>query len=288
MNPTHSFFEGKSCVIVTDHAKEQAILPILQGVQGLNLTVVSNVKTDSLGTFSGEIERTNPPLETALQKANLALNFAKADFAFSSEGSFGPHPAMFFVPADQEWLVLKDLKSDKHWAVHHISTSTNFASLCPENWEAAVDFLKKIEFPSHGIIIKVKDKVTSSIKLIIKDIDKFSEIKDLFNTHQNQNEDSIILETDMRAHRNPTRMKVIAEAAEKLKLKLNSLCPSCYFPGFDVAEIEPGLPCAWCHTPTRLTFKSLYACQNCHHSIWQTFPNGITEADPGYCDHCNP
>lgn len=288
MNPTHSFFDGKACVIVTNHAKEQAILPILQGIQGLNLTVVSNVNTDALGTFSGEIERTNPPLETALQKANLALNFAKADFALSSEGSFGPHPAMFFVPADQEWLVLKDLKSDKYWAVHHISSNTNFASISPKNWEAAADFLKKVEFPSHGIILKVKDKVTSSIKLIIKDIDRFSEIEHFFHLHQTTEEDSIILETDMRAHRNPTRMKVIAEAAEKLKTKLNSLCPSCYFPGFDIVESEPGLPCAWCHTPTRLTFKSLYACQNCHHSIWQAFPNGITEADPGYCDHCNP
>jgi hypothetical protein len=67
MNSTHSFFDGKSCAIVTNHAKEQAILPVLQGVQGLNLTVVSNLITDALGTFSGEIERTNPPLETALQ-----------------------------------------------------------------------------------------------------------------------------------------------------------------------------------------------------------------------------
>jgi hypothetical protein len=270
------------------HEKDTVVVPVLQEVQGIKIQTASHLNTDSLGTFSGEIERQKDPLQTAVDKANLAIQVASADYALASEGSFGPHPSMFFIPADQEWLVLKDLKSDQYWAIHHISTNTNFDSIQPKNWDEVVGFLDKVQFPSHGIIAKVLDKVTSSIKLIIKDIDKFSEIKDLFNTHQNQNEDSIILETDMRAHRNPTRMKVIAEAAEKLKLKLNSLCPSCYFPGFDVAEIEPGLPCAWCHTPTRLTFKSLYACQNCHHSIWQTFPNGITEADPGCCDHCNP
>lgn len=288
MKSKQPFFSGKSCVFVTMHEKESAVLPILLGVQGIDIQTANHLNTDSLGTFSGEIERQKDPLQTAIDKADLAKQFASADLALSSEGSFGPHPSMFFIPADQEWLVLKDLKSDQYWAVHHISTDTNFNSIQPKTWDEIADFLTKIQFPSHGLIVKVLDKVTLSIDLIFKDIDLVSNLKEIYQTYHQIEQRTLVLETDMRAHRNPTRMKVIAEAAEKLKSKLNSLCPSCDFPGFDSVEVELGLPCAWCQAPTRLIYRSLLKCQSCNFNEWKLFPHGHSEADPGNCDHCNP
>jgi hypothetical protein len=288
MNSEEPFFSGKSCVFVTMHEKDTVVVPILQEVQGIKIQTASHFNTDSLGTFSGEIERQKDPLQTAVDKANLAHQVASADYALASEGSFGPHPSMFFIPADQEWLVLKDLKSDQYWAVHHISTNTNFNSIQPKNWDEVVGFLDKVQFPSHGIIAKVLDKVTSSINLILKDIENKSKLRELYQNYAFNEQYSFVLETDMRAHRNPTRMKVIAEAAEKLKSKLNSLCPSCNFPGFDTVEVELGLPCAWCKSPTRLIYRSLLKCQSCNFSEWKLYPQGVSEADPGTCDHCNP
>jgi hypothetical protein len=288
MKSNEPYFSGKICVFVTMHEKESAVLPSLDGVQGLNIQTIKHINTDILGTFSGEIERQKDPLQTAIDKAELAKQFASADLALSSEGAFGPHPSMFFIPADQEWLVLKDLKADKYWAIHHISTNTNFNSIQPKNWDEIADFLSKIQFPSHGIIIKVLDKVTSSIDLIFKDINLVSKLKEIYQTYHQVEQRTIILETDMRAHRNPTRMMVIAEAAEKLKSKLNSLCPSCAFPGFDTVEVESGLPCKWCKSPTRLIYRSLLRCQHCNFEDWKLFPQGSTEADPGNCDVCNP
>lgn len=288
MKTNTPYFSGKTCVFVTMHEKDSAVLPILQGIQGLDIQTINNLNTDFLGTFSGEIERQKAPLETAIDKANLGNQVASADFALSSEGSFGPHPSMFFIPADQEWLVLKDLKSDKYWAVHHISPNTNFSTITPNTWDEVTLFLSKVHFPSHGIIVKVLNNITSSIELIIKDLTKTSEIKEIFQSYSQNEQFKIVLETDMRAHRNPTRMKVIAETAEKLKSKLNSLCPSCSFPGFETVEVETGLPCGWCKSPTRLIYKSLLKCQNCNFQQWKLYPHGITEADPGNCDQCNP
>jgi hypothetical protein len=288
MKSEEPFFSGKSCVFVTMHEKDTVVVPVLQEVQGIKIQTASYLNTDSLGTFSGEIERQKDPLQTAVDKANLAHQFASADYALASEGSFGPHPSIFFIPADQEWLVLKDLKSDKYWAVHHISSNTNFSSTTPNKWDDVTAFLSKVHFPSHGIIVKVLNKVTSNIDLIIKDLTKTTEVKEIFQSYAQNEQLMIVLETDMRAHRNPTRMKVIAEAAEKLKSKLNSLCPSCNFPGFDTVEVELGLPCAWCKSPTRLIYRSLLKCQSCNFNEWKLYPQGVSEADPGTCDHCNP
>jgi len=44
----------------------------------------------------------------------------------------------------------------------------------------------------------------------------------------------VFIETDVRAHANPTRMKNIEKATHDLISKLNSTCPNCGAPGFIV------------------------------------------------------
>ena len=100
------FFQDKTCVLITMHGKEKAILPVFQGFEGLNFVDAPTLNTDILGTFSGEINRAQNPLETALLKAKLGINHVDADYAIANEGSFGPHPSIYFVPADHEWIVI--------------------------------------------------------------------------------------------------------------------------------------------------------------------------------------
>lgn len=87
---------------------------------------------------------------------------------------------------------------------------------------------------------------------------------------------------------NPKRMKIIENATVKLAHRINSLCPVCTFPGFGVTEIKPGLPCQWCHFPTRTILSHIYTCQKCSYTKEEKFPNGKRTEDPMYCDVCNP
>ena len=282
------FFQGKSCVLVTMHEKEKAILPVFQGFDGLNFIDAPTLNTDILGTFSGEIIRAQNPLETALLKAKLAFNHVDADFAIANEGSFGPHPSIYFIPADHEWIVLLELKTGRYWHTQHISTKTNFSSIVPKNWIEVKEFLRSIDFPNHGIIIKLESEINENNNQIFKDLDSKLEIEEIFKKYEDIEGYTLSFETDMRAHRNPTRMQVIAETAEKLKRKLQATCPSCSYPGFDIVEVEKGLPCSICESPTRLIHKVLYACMNCHHQEWSGNPEGLNASDPGFCDYCNP
>jgi len=63
-----NLFKGRKVVIATKHHKEQVMTPLLEKELGLECGLVENLDTDLFGTFTGEVERLNDPLETARQK----------------------------------------------------------------------------------------------------------------------------------------------------------------------------------------------------------------------------
>lgn len=105
-------FAGRKLVIATKHQKEAVIAPPIEKSLGVNCFVAKDFDTDQYGTFSGEIDRKLSPLDTARLKCYAAMKANTCDLAIASEGSFGPHPSMFFVPADDELLVLIDKKNE--------------------------------------------------------------------------------------------------------------------------------------------------------------------------------
>lgn len=60
------------------------------------------------------------------------------------------------------------------------------------------------------------------------------------------------IETDMRAHMNPTRMAELALVAERLARRLATLCPLCSAPGWGRVDVITGLPCEDCGSFTDL------------------------------------
>jgi hypothetical protein len=104
----------------------------------------------------------------------------------------------------------------------------------------------------------------------------------------NSSDGKVYLETDMRAHYNPTRMKNIAKATSNLLRKIKNNCPQCNIPGFDITQRIKGLPCAMCGMPTTLIHSVIYQCQKCSCSQEKLFPDDIDFADPGQCMYCNP
>ena len=101
-------FKNRKLVIATKHKKETVIAPLLEKYLGVHCFVPNDFDTDTLGTFTGEVERKGNALETVRQKCLLAMEQTNCDLGIASEGSFGPHPTIFIAHADDEFLLLLD------------------------------------------------------------------------------------------------------------------------------------------------------------------------------------
>lgn len=280
----HDLFAGRTLLIATKHGKESVIAPVLEQALGVRCRVTDGLDTDALGTFTGEIERKDDPVVTARTKCLWGMEQTGCDLAVASEGSFGPHPLIGFVPSDDEYLVLLDKANDIDIAVRELSTDTNFSGMDVRTAGELMQFARKAGFPSHGLILRpAKDDHSA----IIKGITHIEKLLDTFDYFQ-RSYGGAYAETDMRAMFNPTRMKVIGRAAEKLAERLGARCPQCAFPGFGVTAIEPGLPCSQCMAPTRSARLYRYECQQCAFVREEEYPKGRHVEDPMYCDLCNP
>jgi len=277
-------FQNRRLVIATKHEKEKAIAPILEYALGVSCFINENFDTDVLGTFTGEIEREFDPIETARRKCLMAMELSKCDLGLASEGSFGPHPAMFFASADDELLIFIDKANNLEIIVRELSTATNFNGKEIKTEEELSDFAHSVNFPSHGLILR---KAKEQNEDIIKGITDINSLKEAFSSLFIKYR-SVYAETDMRALYNPSRMKVIEAAAQKLIAKINSLCPKCRVPGFGITDARRGLECSLCGSPTNSTLSYIYVCQHCQYKSEEMYPHTKTTEDPMYCDHCNP
>ena len=80
-------YVGQKIGLATMHAKELAAGPPFRRVLGAEVVVASQLDTDSLGTFSGEVPRPDAWVETCALKAELAFQTMDVDCAIASEGS---------------------------------------------------------------------------------------------------------------------------------------------------------------------------------------------------------
>jgi len=277
-------FKGRTLVIATMHGKEEVLGPLAEKHLGVRIILPEDFNTDLYGNFTGEIQRTLTPLETAREKAKAALQATGMDLAIASEGSFGPHPIIGMIPADEEWLFFIDIKHELEVFVRTLSTDTNYRYQTCSSLEEVFAFAEEAGFPEHGLVLRKTANDYEAITKGIQDSDELRKLSEQILLVSG----SVYVETDMRAMMNPKRMQVIASAGEKLMQKLNRLCPSCSVPGFDVQEAIPGLECSLCNRPTRTTKAHLMRCLKCGYEQRIDFPSGKTQEDPMYCDHCNP
>lgn len=277
------YFKKRQLVIATMHAKEKVIAPLLQEL-GVEVIVPKELNTDSLGTFTGEIERTNNPLETAKQKCLQAMQLANCCLGIANEGSFGPHPQYYFLPADEEIIVLIDAENKVEIKTSFISTETNFAAKVCFSMQEVNDFAQQVIFPSHALIVSPSEKIFNPIYKGIKDKEELNKrCIEIFQIHK-----QVWVQTDMRAMHNPSRMKVIEQAMQQLLALINNTCPRCQTPGFTVTKTIKGLPCSWCNTPSQYPLSHIYICSKCNYAEEKKFPNGKQTIDPMYCQQCNP
>jgi hypothetical protein len=181
-------------------------------------------------------------------------------------------------------LLLKDFANDREYKTKVLSTKTNFAGASYDEYEEAAYFLTQVNFPSHAVILR-KDR--HDLSEIHKGIQSWAQLRESFRFFI-EKYGSVYIETDMRAHLNPTRQKVIREACEKLVSVLLQTCPVCDAPGYAIADAVPGLPCSQCEAPTKSTKAYRHLCQHCGHQSEEAPAGRKVKEDPMYCDECNP
>ena len=277
-------FEGRNLLIATKHQKEKVIAPLMEASLGVKCVVVNSFDTDEFGTFTGEVERKDDAITTARKKCIRAMELSGCDLAIASEGSFGPHPYLIFVPADDEFLLFLDKKNGLEILERELTTDTNFSGQEIKSENELSDFARQAKFPAHGLIIrKAKDDFTE----ITKGITDWEQLLANFNRLL-EKFGVVYVETDMRAMYNPSRMDAIEKVTKKLIGKIHSCCPECKTPGFGITTVRQGLPCGDCGFPTRSTLSHVYLCRKCSFTTEKMYPYEKRFEDPEYCGICNP
>lgn len=276
-------YSGKTILLATQHKKEEAIAPVFKEHLQCNVWVPNDFDTDQFGTFSGEIARTGNQYEAMIFKAKQAAEKYQYDYVVSSEGSFGPHPTLYFVPGAIEMLAFLDIKNDITIVETLVTQETNFAHCDITAMEEPSEFLKSIDFPSHGVI--VRDLISKQI--IAKGIQQREVLQQVIQQGF-QNTKQIRIETDMRAHMNPTRMKIISSLANKLVKRIATCCPSCNTAGFGKISLSGNLCCEACGTLTELYKEKVLNCVKCEFKSYLAREDGLLQASQKYCPYCNP
>jgi hypothetical protein len=281
-----SLYTGKSIVLTTQHEKSKVIAPVF--ARTLGATVVEyNTDTDKLGTFSGEIERKGNALDCAKIKCEFGMDATGQDYGLSSEGSFGPHPYIPFLPCNNEILYFIDRKRNFHLHLSYLSEKTNYNMQLIDSIEELQIFAKKALFPSHALIMRTDNKENKND--ILKGINTQEKLDSAFKHLMNCSDSGKVwIETDMRAHMNPSRMKVIEQVAKELAKRLAILCAACKSPGWGKMSIEKGLECSWCQRPTDLMKLEIYGCIQCDYKEKMPRPDNLHKANPADCSYCNP
>ncbi len=281
-------YGGQPVGLATKHGKQQVIGPALARMPGLQVIVPERLDTDLLGTFTGEIERPAPPRETALLKARLGLRATGLSRALSSEGAFGPHPQSFLLAGALEILAFVDDELGIEITEQRLTHHTNFGHTTTAALDAPTQhFLTRVGFPSHALI--VRPNIGTPDETLVKGIVGGDALADAITRCARASPDGLAqVQTDMRAHRNPTRMHQIALLADQLAERLATLCPHCAAPGYGTIDAHRGLRCALCAAPTDWIATEIDGCARCPLRAQRPRRDGLTAADPAECPACNP
>lgn len=282
MIPDHPF-GGRFATMATLHDKAQLVEEHFMRHLGVKVRGVP-LDTDRLGTFSGEIERPCPPLEAAVAKAKMGMAHTGCDLGLGSEGYFAPHPEAAIITCQTEILACVMGESGRvvHESLTRIGPVAFGTDAAPG--EITVGDLERAGFPEHGLIVRP----SGSFAPIHKGVHQPDELRDLIGVCAALSaKRTARVETDFRANHHPSRRVLIAAVAEKLAIRLATLCPYCAAPGWGTLRIEAGAPCRACARPTSSALVEVHGCSLCDaESVLVVAP--AEGADPVVCQWCNP
>ena len=284
MSAYSSTYSRKEAVITTKHEKGKLVAPAFQKILGLQVSEC-NTDTDTLGTFTGEIERKQSPRETVLIKARLGIEKSGVSIGIASEGSIGADPYIPFINSDLEMMAFVDAEHDIEIVESLRSTEIVTATKIIHAQDDLTEFLQRADFPNHKLIVRTQKRPTT---FCIKGIDDEYSLRKAIDSVKNEDPDGVVvIESDLRAHCSPSRQKIISELSAKLATRIKQCCPECDAPGWGVVTYVKGVPCSACKRISENAIKEeVLGCSKClHQQSGKIIANLL---DPSRCDWCNP
>lgn len=265
-------FNGAHFGLVSLHDKASIIAPALAERWQARLTSSTAFDTDSLGTFSGEIERRLSPVECALDKARRALALTGAEFGLGSEGSFGPAPWGFGI-FNQELVAC--VPAEGTWSVvgRHV-TPVAVTECRYGDTRAVAQFWENLP-AGQGVMLIGEGLVAKGI------LSKEAAMAQLAQWYGEKIPHDLRISYDLRAHQSPLRRVSIAHAVANLLERLASACEGCGQPGFWPDHHETGLPCGNCGCPTNSLRVRTSRCEGCGYQVSSMVEASL--ADPATC-----
>lgn len=270
-------------MLATRHDKLPLIAPAF-AMLGLTVEAV-DVDTDSLGTFTGEIDRTMNQWDTAVAKARLAMQATGTSIGIASEGAIGPAPSMPYVVSATELVVLVDDELGIVVGETEVLFDIVVISFDAAPGEPLDDHLRRAEFPEHGLIVMPSAGTLTPIHKGIHDRDDLE--RSIAECAAASTDGRARVMTDLRAHHCPSRRPIIAAAAARLAMRLAASCPACSTPGWGIVRADRGAPCRECGEPVDIVTAYVEGCQRCAVELALPLP-GRETADPSRCLFCNP
>ena len=277
--PTDSPYRGAVIAVGTRHGKQRQFAPAFRSILGAELLTPPDLDTDRFGTFTGEVARRFPATAAARAKARFAMQVTGLPHGLATEASYGALPGGWF--GHEEIVVFCDATLGIEVLEAHRSTFvpgsahrvTRTGDL-PDPLLAGLPEQALTVRPcgTAGVVVKGvtdTDTLTSAIAAAVAA----------------SPQGLALVEPDLRAHRNPSRRRVLRGLAARLADRLATGCPACGTPGFGRVDAETGLPCRLCQTPTVLVRTEIHGCASCAYQLVRPVS---AAADPGICPACNP
>jgi hypothetical protein len=276
-------YAGARAALLTQHGKESVVTPALRDALSVDVVVVRDFDTDTLGTFTRDIPRLGSQLDAARKKAQLASQRSGRPLGLGSEGSFGAGP-VGFGSWNLELVVLVDVVRQIE-----IVGRAHAPGLHCHATVGSLDELREVaqraRFPEHGLVLR--PDAHDDVRLR-KGLRSWPDLESAFCAAQRESvHGRVFVENDLRAHQHPSRMALIASAMRDLVERLLCLCPACRLPGFGCVTVVPGLPCRGCGSATDLPLADEYRCVACEKQECRRRKD-LDYAEPFHCALCNP
>jgi hypothetical protein len=215
---------GARVLIATMHGKEAVLAPALAAL-GFKVVLPLGFDTDALGTFSGDKRRFGTAFEAALEKARRACDITGALRAVASEGTYRPCKSQFPGARNAELLAFVDRERGFECIEFMTDLPTRFAAgrvpARPSSPEVHA-LLAAIGWPAVRVIVVPRDPAEGiSAEEVFKGIGDHAALSRAVEACAAHSPDGKVhIETDLRAHMNPTRMASLTHVAARLASRL--------------------------------------------------------------------
>lgn len=220
--------DGLPVLIATMHGKEAVLAPPLADL-GFQVLLPLDYDTDMLGTFSGDVRRPGTAVEAALEKARRACIATGVPRAISSEGSYRPCQTLFPGARNVEILAFVDLESGQELVEYMTDLPTRFVKgRVPADFSSpqVEALLSSMGWPDVRAMVVPEDPGQGVVmpEWVFKGLaDAPSLIEAMRACAAHSSDGWVHLESDLRAHMNPTRMASVARVGERLVQGLRRL-----------------------------------------------------------------